>query len=155
MIYPQILRQDQKRIAFLPFRVTLNDIEHDPRFGQQFDPTKVHLVAGRFEIAPACQQGRLRYGDRLLQVRFKPFDMTVSLSDNVIHRRIELSIGMHLIANVAPSALGYIRGDIRVKLGLQFQPAEVRPEIFEADGQIGDTAKKKIDESLCRSLFVV
>src|SRR5262249_47274582 len=81
---------------------------------------------------------RLGHGHRLVQVRLKFLHVTVSLSDNVVHRWIELTIRMHLVADVAARALGYVRGEFRVKLRRQFQSTEVCPEILVADSQAID-----------------
>jgi hypothetical protein len=55
---------------------------------------------------------------------------------------------MHLVA-VSHRALRDIGGEFRVKLGRQFQPAEVRPEVFVANGQamIGIRSRARSESS--------
>ena len=60
-----------------------------------------------------------------------PFNMLVGLSNDVVDRRIEPAIGMHLVANVAARALRDKSGDFRVHLRRRFQAAEIGPEILE------------------------
>ena len=128
LIDPEVLRQDDQRIAIFPFRLALNDVELHARLGQQLDPTIVHLVARGIA---ASQQRRL--GDRhgLFQVGLDPFDVLVGLSDDVVDRRLEPAVGRHLVADVASRALRYIGGDFRVHLRRRFQAAEVGPEVLE------------------------
>src|SRR5262249_25938798 len=89
-----------------------------------------HLVAWGI---PASQQCRLGHRDSLFQVRLDPFDVLVGLSNNVVDRRLEPSVGRELIADVGARALRHISRPFRMSLGPRLQAAKVSPEVLEDD----------------------
>jgi hypothetical protein len=138
LIDPKIFREDNESVTLLPFRAAFHDIELHAAFGEQFYPPVIHLVARHAEVAAAGEERGLRDRDGLIEKWLELLQLSVDFANDVVNGGIQLAIWMDLISDIATRALRHVLGQLGVQLRRMLEPAEVRPKVFETNGQAVD-----------------